>query len=88
MNVYKKKMDKLTHTFKRTRTYTKYYQDRKLVQQVLQFFRENPGRNYSLREVANKVGMDENVLCKWRLAFEKDDTVNTEGDSHANKSAL
>ena len=65
-------MDSFTHVFKRTRKYTKYYQDHELVKQVLEFFRSHSKKEYSLKELASKTGIDKNVLSKWRTSFEKD----------------
>lgn len=67
-------MEFFTRSFKRTRKYTRYHQDHKLVKEVLEFFKLHPKRDYILRDVAAKTGIDENVLCKWRSAFEKDNS--------------
>lgn len=67
-------MDFFTRSFKRTRKYTKYYQDHKLVKEVLAFFALHPQRDYILRDVAVKTGIDEKVLSKWRKAYEADNS--------------
>ena len=67
-------MEFFTRSFKRTRKYTKYYQDHKLVKQVLAFFALHPKRDYVLRDVARKTGIDEKVMSKWRKAYEADNS--------------
>ena len=67
-------MNDFSHIFTRTRKYTRYYQDRKLVKEVLRFFATHPRKSYVLRDIATKTGIDENVLSKWRSAYEIDNS--------------
>ena len=55
-----------SHKFKKTRSYTKYWQDGTLTAEVMEFFRTNDPRTYTLEQLSDKTGIPNYILSKWR----------------------
>ena len=61
-----------SHKFKKTRSYTKYWQDGTLTAEVMEFFRTNDPRTYTLEQLSDKTGIPNYILSKWRKELQKD----------------
>ena len=63
-----------SHKFQKKRNYTKYWQDGILATEVIQFFKQNDARTYTLEELSSKTGIPNYILSKWRKALQTDPT--------------
>ena len=65
-------MDQLRYVYKPKRKYSSYNKDKKLVSQMLDFFKNNDKESYILADVSKKVNVPIYILSNWRKKLEED----------------